>query len=230
MANFYLRVPHYVAAYFRNRDSNNPIPLGGMMKFDKLSPIWKFLSHMLKSNTTEFIVPFGCFCERQWRRMLRGSTIYTTLDGRRKQIFTGPKATGEILNDAEIFKLAGVSPVNGEEHGEYICIQMPPEVYVNNRMCKTNGQWQLMEGGAKILYDMMSDEFWSAFFTYIKKDYEWCVENGIDRPVLETIDRFMTRYDIRNSSDDKERMALKRNYYRKRKKLSYADSEFIEHG
>ena len=230
MANFYIRVPHYVAAYFRNQDSHNPIPMGGVMKFDKITPIWKFLSHMLKSNTNEIIVPFGCFCERQWRRMLRGNRIHTSLNEEMKNNPIKPKEKGEILNDADILKLAGVSSVNGEEHGEYICIQMPSEVYVNNCMCKTNGQWQLMEGGAKKLYEIMSDEFWNAFFTYMNKDQSWCVDNGIDRPVLESIDRFMTRYDIRGSSDNKERMALKRNYYRKRKKMHYTDSEMIEHG
>lgn len=230
MANFYLRVPHYVAAYFRNKDQMKPIPVGGVIKIETTNPLWQILSCMAHSNNSETIVTSGCFCERQWRRMMRGMPIYTPKCGAEAPKPIAAKEKGETLSDSEVSRLSGIPQRKGEDSGEYLCIRLPEEVFISGRISKTNGQWQLMNAGAFRMIAMMTEEFWRTFFIYIDKEQEWCLANGYDRSVLDSIERFMTRYDIRNSSDNREKMTMKRNYYRKRKTGNFTEEDFVEHG
>lgn len=230
MANFYLRVPHYVASYFRNRDQQKPIQVGGVIKIDASSSLFPCLSSMIFSNNNESIMPHGCFCERQWRRMMRGTRIYTTKPGAELPPSPSSKTKGEYLADTDVSALSGVASRNDEGVNEYLCIRLPEEVYANGRISKTNGQWQLTNAGAKRMAAQMTDEFWRIFFVYMDRDREWCVGHGVERSILDAIERFMAKYDIRNSSDNKEKMTLKRNYYRKRKTSNFSDEDFVEHG
>lgn len=230
MANFYLRVPHYVASYFRNKDQQKPIPVGGVIRIDCTSYLFPCLSSMIFSNNNETIMPHGCFCERQWRRMLRGSLIYTPKPGATPPANVSAKVKGDYLTDAEVSALSNVSSRNDEGVSEYLCIRLPEEVYVNNRVGKTNGQWQLTNSGAKRMAALMTDEFWRIFFVYMDRDREWCLGHAVERSILDVIERFMAKYDIRNSLDNREKMTLKRNYYRKRKTSNFSEEDFVEHG
>lgn len=230
MANFYLRVPHYVASYFRNKDQQKPIPVGGVIRIDTSSNLYPCLSAMIFSNNNESVMPHGCFCERQWRRMMRGTRIYTPKPDAPPAAGVSPKMKGDCLSDAEVSVLSGVASRNDEGVSEYLCIRLPEEVYVNHRIIKTNGQWQPTNAGAKRMAALMTDEFWRIFFIYMDCDRKWCVSHAIDRSILDVIERFMGKYDIRNSSDNKEKMTLKRNYYRKRNTSNFSDEDFVEHG
>lgn len=230
MANFYLRVPHYVAAYFRNRDPKNPIPIGGIIKIEKIDPLWHIIYNTSRSNTQDAIVPYGCFCERQWRRMMRGTPICKQKEREKNLTPIPAKESFETLSDTEISMLTGLPDRKGEDSGEYLCIKLPDIVIIDGYTYKTNGQWQPMEKAARQLAEMMIAEYWRVFDVYLSKDREFCMSNKIERPLLEVIDRFMSLYDIRNSSDDRERQTMKRNYYRRLKRMKFSSDDFVEHG
>ena len=40
MANVYLRVPHYVASYLRNKDRNKPLEVGSVISLNQSERVW----------------------------------------------------------------------------------------------------------------------------------------------------------------------------------------------
>lgn len=230
MPNFYMRLPHYVAAYFRNKNEKNPIPVGGVLQFDKFSPMWSVLQEMLFNNADGTVVRGGCFCERQWRKMMQGIPIYILQNGEERIPNLNPAEFGYVLTDKEVSYLSRLTLNKSGDYGEYLCIKMSDVVIRNGKTYKVNSQWQPTHFGYKALSGMMNSEFWRAFFYYMGKDQEFCQEKGIKRSVLESIERFMMRYDIRNSSDDREKMTLKRNYYRKQHSAVFNEDDYVEHG
>lgn len=226
----YLRVPHYVGAYFRNKDINRPIPVGGMVKFEGIDVYWHMLTTMLHPNRSNKVVRCGCFCEHQWKQMRKGNAI---------RLFPGEHKFREkmiqplqshTLSDNEVFLLSGNTDNRSNNFGEYLCIRLPQEVVIHGVCHKVTESWQLFNDGANSLCRKMTDEFWRCFMTYVEKDNDWCRMNGVRRTILEQIERFMMRFDIRNSADDHEKMLLKRNYYRRKKNFRFTEEDFIEHG
>lgn len=226
MANFYLRVPHYVASYFRNKDQQKPIPVGGVIRIEDTNPLWPILSVMIHSNDKDTVIPNGCFCERQWRKMLHGNVLGSAV-GKHIPINKSLNLLeSNTLSDEEVSILSGIPTRKGEDFGEYLCVKLPNEVYSKNRIVKTTTQWQPSCAGAKRLIAVMTDEYWRVFFNYMDKERDWCISHDLDRSVMESIERFINRYNIRNSTDNKEKMTLKRNYYRKLKSYKFGEDSF----
>lgn len=224
MANIYLRVPHYVGSYFRNKEQLKPIPVGGVVVLEKTDILWTILSSMIHFNNIDNIVRQGCFCERQWKMMKRGMSI---VSGAKKIRILVPE-DDVTLSDEEVVKMSGLNRLKGGDDVEYLCLRLPQEVYINGVLRKTNDQWQLLNTGSIRMLERMKDEFWRAFFVYTDRYKDWCVSHNIEFNILEGIERFMTRYDICNSIDEHEKKALKRNYYRKRKAYKFTFDDFVE--
>lgn len=230
MASIYLRLPHYVAAYFRNRDEANPIKLGGQITFGRSEPFFYLLKKGVFCNSHELVSRKGCFCERQWRRMMRGDAIYT-IDGEDAPRHGVLKPSHmDTLNDSEVALLTGVTCRTGDDAHEYLRITLPSEVYMKEKMVRPTAQWQLTNAATSQLINELTAEFWRAFFSYIDRDNTYCSLHGIDRSITERIERFMLKFDIRCSADYHERKNLKRYYFRKRASNAYNESDFIEHG
>ena len=47
---------------------------------------------------------------------------------------------------------------------------------------------------------------------------------------MEGLERFMERYDIRNSADNHEKEMLKRNMNRKREAFKFTNEDYVEYG
>lgn len=230
MATFYLRVPHYVASYFRNKDSDKPIPVGGVLLIEQTERLWVIITSMIHLNRVSNIVRCGCFCERQWNMMMKGSRLFASNKQCAIDLTLFSKEERLSLSDFEVSELSGISKCKGDDSGEYVCIKMPKEVYINGKWHKTNDLWQPLKQGAMDMISEMTREFWRAFFVYMDRDRDWCLVNKVERSLMEGIERFMARYDIRNSPDNREKKTLKRNYYRKRKSYKFNSDDFVEHG
>lgn len=230
MANMYLRVPHYVASYFRNKNELAPIQVGGVLCFDGIDAFQHIIATQLHPNRSNTIVRYGCFCEQQWKMMKKGNAIFIREGELKPQMHVLTPIDSETLSDREVMLLSGNTYFRGRDFGEYLCIRLPKEVFIKGTLYKVTGLWQLLNSGANQLIKLMNDEFWYAFVSYIRKDNEWCESNKVHRSTLEQIERFMTRYNIRNSPDEVEKKTLKRNYYRKIKKIGFSEEDYIEHG
>ena len=76
----------------------------------------------------------------------------------------------------------------------------------------------------------MSVEFWRALYSYMDRFRDYCTSSGNKFVVIDGLERFMERYDIRNSDDNGERNTLKREYNRKRLSYKFTDNDYVEFG
>lgn len=228
MPNIYLRVPHYVASYFRNKNRSNRIEVGGVIRIDPSDPIYATLVDMATSNST-YINRGYCFSTKQWKRMMQGYSLRSL--GKKAKPLLSSTEDELSLNDDEVTKLSGLPVPRNSDAGEYLCIALPKEVCKDGELMSTNDYWQLTVNGAFSVRQMLTNEFWRALFAYMDKRREMCA-NSRDRKffVIECLESFMERFDIRNSPDQHELQTLKRNLNRKRQAFKYTSDDYIEHG
>lgn len=230
MANLYLRVPHYVASYLRNRDRHHPLEVGSVIALNKSERIWVDFCEGLYPNFNNTIHRAYCFSQKQWNTMMSGYSLLAAQSGKRKQKVLVDRLDQLTLNDNEVQKLAGLSIPRGDDSGEYICIGIPREALRFGSLVATNSFWQLQDAAANAVRTQLVNEFWRALYVYVDKARDRKENAGQPMIISEVLESFMERYDIRCSPDMHERDALKRNYNRRRKTYKFTDEDYIEHG
>lgn len=225
MANFYLRVPHYVASYFRNKDKYHPVNVGGVVHIESDDPLWYVIHDSLCCNVNSSIHANYCFTAKQWQRMMSGYSL-----SEKGGIILKDRFDELTISDKEITLLTGLKVPRNDDSGEYLCIAMPKEVWHKGRIMATNTQWYLTPRGAGIVRKKMVDEFWRALFTYMDTRHDVCANKRQKFVVIECLESFMERYDITNSMSNAERDTLKRNMNRKRKSFKFSGDDYVEHG
>lgn len=227
MACMYVRLPHYVASFWRNRVERKPIAPGGKVDLSGEYMPWRILQQGLVRNPSEEVMKGGCFCERMWRKMLRGQSVVINKKGKFPKVFPN-RDVSLHLTDAEVRALTGLKEVSDEERNEYLCVELPSRVYMNNTQYAVDGQWQLRGQTVYTFVCELRNLFWEECIDYVDKFLK-ASPYGVERSAKEGLDRFLTRYDIRVGQDNKERETMKRNYYRqlrKRKGRHYSFEEF----
>ena len=213
MANVYLSVPHYVSSYFRCRDEFHIIAPSQPVCIDTSEiHLWPYLSNYLINNADGRIYNNGCFNQRQWRRMLAGQYLHKYHSAARRNM----KGI-DHLSDEDVHDMAGFTDSNFDENTEYLCLQIPREVLKYPLLHRTDENWTLSIEGVRKLRKALTDEFWIAFFDYMRRNTHYTFICNIKRATSENMIRFMNRYQIRSSADGSEYAALKRNYNRKLK-------------
>lgn len=231
MANCYLRVPYYVASYFRNKDRKESLPVGSVIEIPPSEPMWGELYDHIHCNTDGSINRARCFCARQWQQMMQGYSIKNGMARKTKANRLLTERVDELtLMDSEVALLSGLESPRNEDSGEYLCLRMPDEVRRDGEMRPVNSHWQLSVTGAKRIRRMMIDEFWRAFYCYTDRFRSYCGKEGTSYSPMEGLERFMELYDIRNSADNHEKNMLKRNMNRKRKAFKFTAEDYIEFG
>ena len=229
MPNVYLRVPHYVASYFRNKNRSQRIAVGGVISIDPSDPLYATLVDKLTCNSTSVNQGY-CFCARQWKRMMMGHAPNET--NLKKPPMLKEFEDELTLSDDEVAILSGLSAPRNSDKGEYLCIAVPREICKFGQQFIVNEHWQLTDHGAKAMRLMMTNEFWRALFSYLDTRREM-LSNVRDRKfvVIEGLESFMERYDIRNSTEDQhELQTLKRGMNRKRHAFKFNEEDYVEHG
>lgn len=228
MPNIYLRVPHYVASYLRNRNRSDVIDVGAPVQLNRSERIWIELCEGMCPNLNWAVNRSHCFSQRQWSVMMDG---YSLADGgRRKTLLLPEKADSLTLSDREVMTLSGLPAPRGDESGEYICIPLPREAVRYGRLVPVNSSWYLRDSSANTVRNLLTDEFWRTLYAYVDKAMDRCGNSGRKFVFIEALESFMERYNIRCSPDMKERDTLKRNYNRRRKSYRFTGEDYIEHG
>lgn len=229
MPNVYLRVPHYVASYFRNKNRSQRIAVGGVIHIDPSDPLYALLIENIHCNST--VVNRGyCFCARQWKRMMMGYAPNET--NLKKQPILNQLEDELTLSDNEVATLSGLNAPRNSDKGEYLCIAVPREICKYGQQFIVNEHWQFTWRGSFAIRNAMTDEFWRALFAYLDIRREmYSNTRGRKYVAIEGLESFMERYDIRNSTEDQhELQTLKRGMNRKRHAFKFNEEDYIEHG
>ena len=209
MPKIYLRVKHFVAAWARHNYGGSADDPGRELNLAQIHDALMVLN-LVQMNTNDKVIP-QCYCERQWARMMNGEHIAKDsdvflVDVRDKNVF---------LTEQEVCEYAGVEPMRGDGMGDYVCIPIPDEVYDRQgQPHRTNSQWQLMHDAAVRLEDILTAAFDDALFDYIDQSLRDAKKMNMDRYTSDALEAFMSRNDIRNCADDREKRCLWRRYYR----------------
>lgn len=223
MAKMYIRVPHYVAAFFRNRNEFKPIEVGKPVSVDNIPVLWDMLMSGIVRNPNERLVKEGCFCERMWRKMLRGQYLFM----HEGKIDRDPHVH---LTDAEVRELCGWEATDRSDNSEYLCIKLPPYVYQYGRQIATDGQWQLASFTCKAFKGYVRDYFWDCALRYVDAFVKAGDKLGVKHSQAEGFERFLARYDVRTGGSEKDMKTLKRGYFRRVKTQDAKQYDFVDFG
>lgn len=228
MANLYLRVPHYVASYLRNKNRYDELQVGSPIPINKSERIWVEYCEGLCPNLHNQVNRAYCFTQRQWNTMMDGYRL--TDDGHVRKTEKLEREDQLTLNDSEVFRLSGLPVPRGDDSGEYICIAVPREAMRYGRLVPTNASWFLRDVCANAVRTMLVCEFWRTLYSYVDKAIDKSHASNRKFVLIHVLNSFMERYNIRCSSDMRELEALKRNYNRKRKSYRFTEEDYVEFG
>ena len=203
MPNIYLRVPLYVAAFYRHRDDDHPLGEFDPVEFAAFTheAIVIASSLMLVANPSE--QSSLCYSQRVWQNILNGKPP----TGGKRLLQRDPKEWPSLQ---ELCTLHGRAFNDREPAFDYLCIRIPREIPFNGEIRKTNASYTLHFESARKLASLLRNEFYHTFA-------DWCIQDrrssnmaGIKRDRGEMLERFLTQYDIPVSADGREKDSLRR--------------------
>lgn len=223
MANLYIRVPFYVASYFRTKSDREKLAPNEPLVVDETNPIWPIFIGSLHRKCNMIPSNYFCFSQKEWRTMMNGKP----LAGGAKLMSQEDELT---LSDVEVSILTGLRTPKNDGLGEYLCFALPKEIFRNGKYVKTDAWWCLTKSGTYDFRKYLVNEFWRALFTYMDRRRDAFAFEKRTFIVIDCLDSFMERHDIHCSLDYHERETLKRGMNRKRKEFKYMKDDYIEHG
>lgn len=203
MANIYLQVQSYVAAYYRNRDENNILGVNDPVEFCSFSHEQFVLQSSLRPVNAPLQAQSRCYSANVWNTMLTGKSPITggVLVKREKH---------EWLTYREVCTLMGTRFLPQKDNCDYLCITIPNAVMIGNTQHRTTSLFTLDPSAASQLRHILHDEFVRVLITWYLSDMDFCAEKGISRSRIEMLERFMLHYDIPVGPSKIERDSLRR--------------------
>ena len=249
MPNIYVRLPHYVVSFLRNRDENNPIAEGQPFRLELGDPALDDLMFRIEPNLGNYI-NLKCFSERQWEAMRQGKMLSfrdgLVLDKSRdvhqplsmveiyrscnrddlikyEQSSTASISKGRVTSDPtpDLIPLPNSAYVE-----QYVPFRLPVTVVRNGREQRVRSDWYLPDANGFI--NELTKQFKAEFYRFIYLDRQYARQRHLKRGKRESIDRFMLRYDIRPG--DREREQLKKLIGRSVQSRLYAFDADEDHG
>lgn len=205
--NIYLRLPKYTAAYYRNRDQENVLTEFMPVRFSKFSTEFSMISHSLFKSKGLQGKEVRCYSQRSWNNLLHGKNTLGT-----KQITN--RNSKKWISMPELFLLENIDGSQRKEIYDYICIEIPNEVYRNNKCIQIDSSFTIPFTNANMLAEYMQKEFFRAIIEWIKQDKEYCSLQKLPFSKTTSLEGFLAEYDIHNSEDNHERESIKRNMNR----------------
>jgi len=114
------------------------------------------------------------------------------------------------LTVQEICTLEGKKPPKCQESFEYLCIAMPREVLIGQRVFRTNASYALDGHFAQVLGKLLRTEFYHNILDWLVQERRYCNQMGVKRNRIETLERFFAQFNIPVSMDQRERESMRR--------------------
>lgn len=203
MSNIYIRLPQYVAAFYRGRNPQHVLAENEPVKFCEFSHEYVVLSMGLMIVPAALQLQSHCYSQRSWRNMMRGMMP----GGGRCILSRDPDAW---LTPREICTLEGEKLSQRRENADYLCIKMPDEVLRGPRVYRTNDTYSLDRMSAKRLDKLLRNEFYHCFVDWIVQDRNFQAEKRIHRTRMETLERFFMYYNIPIGHGHADRETMRR--------------------
>lgn len=228
MANIYLKVPWYVAAHFRGRDEDHQLTEWEPVKFTDFDHEFQIMVNNCRRIPEQNQSP-QCWSQRAWNNILRGRKP----DGSMLILNRDP---GKWPDTNEMATLVGLK-MSGRQHAsDYLCIEMPREVWFNKRSWRTNSCYSLPYDSAYYMASVLTDKFCYEYTQWVTQDIRNAAALGFKRKQLEAVERYFVQYNYPDIIDPQLRESMRRQHNRFMKKgmskpkfgLQFGHS-FLEH-
>lgn len=203
MPNIYLRVPSYVAQFYRAIDPNRRLSENEPYQFCQFQH-----EYILMQNTLTLIPETEqtctwCYSQRAWRNIMQGKPP----TGGRAVVQRDP---AQWVDTKDLCAIIGEKSVSKMEAYDYLCIEIPTDIALGDQMRKTNGSYSLKQRDAIQLQELLRDEFVHTFLDWLIQDRRYCNRMGLRREIGTTIERFFERYYIFIGTNKRERESMYR--------------------
>ena len=229
MAYIALRVPWYVAAYYRGREEDNQLSEWDPVEFSDYTHEYMVLENNLRYTPGQ-IQSRNCFSQRSWQNILHGKNP----DGSRMIIQRNAKEWPTIQ---EVSTLIGAACHGKQAGSEYLLIRMPREVYYNKHVYRTTPDYCLSYDAATYLSSMITRKFCYEYLEWCEYRKEFARKQGVKAKTIDIVEMFFTQFNFPVAILPTERESLRRMHTRwltnakKRPAYHYNfdDKEFLEH-
>ena len=188
MANIYVRMPWYVAAFMRGRDEENQLTEWQPMKFGEYTEAYDIMARDLR-YMDEARLSELCYSQKGWQNIVKGKTA-----GGGKIIIN--RDAQQWPTAREICLLCCKEPTGRQLSNDYLCIEIPKEVYYNRSVHRTNSCYALSYDGAKKLADLMYGEYCRYFTKWMAHEEQFCQARHIPRKRNVMVERFLVQFNI----------------------------------
>jgi hypothetical protein len=228
MANIYLKVPWYVACFFRGRDEDRQVTEWEPVKFASFDHEYQLMINTLR-NIPEQNQSYMCYSQHAWNNVLKGRCPDGSLLIMNRERTKWPDAS-------ETATLTGVKRSNHHNASDYLCIEMPREVWVNNRTCRTNACYSMTYDAARQLASTLMERFCYEYTQWFINDQRNARAHGFKRKKNESVERFLVQYNFPVIIEPRLRESLRRQHSRlfsrgmgKPKNCLQFNHSFLEH-
>ena len=229
MANIYLRVPWYVAAYYRGRDENKPLSEWDPVEFADYTHEFSILENNLRF-LPEQVQSRNCYSQRAWNNILHGRSP----DGSKMILRRNPDEWPSIQ---EVSTLIGAACHGKQSGSEYLAIKMPREVFYNRHTYRTTANYCLSYDIGIYLSAMLTRKFCYEYLEWTEYRKEFCRRQGFRAKTIDIVEMFFTQFNFPAAILPTERESLRRYHTRwisnARKRPAYHyqfdDTGFLEH-
>lgn len=204
MANIYLRVPTYVAQFYRGRVAPDP-PL---TEFEPVEFSQFQLEHVIMQSGLAMVNERDCeqsvcFSERMWKNILNGR----------------PPQGGKAILNRDPTEWPGIDEVNtltGTKRNlktdgyDYLCIAAPKVMVIGPSYKPVTQSFTLPFGTANQLIRQLRREFIRIMLWWVTEELLVCNRRGIQRDVIECIDHFFYHYQMCLGTNKKDRDSMRR--------------------
>ena len=210
MANIYLKVPTYVAQWYRGRVTPEP-PLTEFqaVTFSRFQEETALMEQALTFVTEQEMDHTVCFSERMWKNMMQG-----------KRPQGGPvifrRETKEWLSMDEINILTGTKRNKKTDGFDYLCIAAPKQILIGGKYRQVTASFTLPFNGANALVKQLRREFLRIFLHWICEELLVCDKRGIKfdsaggRDVVMCIEHFFYHYNMFLGANATDRDSMRR--------------------
>lgn len=214
MSNIYLRTSRYVAAFMRALGDGMSMPANQPVVFSPYTQEYVVLANGLRIVPESKQHRASCYSQSAWQNMLRGRLP----QGGKPIIVRNPE---DYLSYAEICTLEQLNNRTKTDAYEFVCIQIPREIYTNGHVERTTKSYTLDSSAANALRKLLRESFIRTFLDFETRNLIFAQANHIHRSDVEIMERFFMEYDVPVSHDLNERETLRRLKQRWHKEAVY---------
>lgn len=205
MAKIYLRVTLYEASYLRSPEADgSTFPPSQPLTFPDIS----VAADIIKAGLT--IIPEAqqykaqCYGSRAWSNMMAGRPPEGGKIALRRDNYS------IWLTVPEVRFLTGIKRTLLDDSCDFICINVPSEIRIDNRIIKVTPSHTLDLSAARALRKEVHKLFIRGLLVYKQRSRYYCIANGIERADTEILERFYADHDIPVGHTSKEIESMRR--------------------